>query len=378
MISQFRDTKLRSRPGTAFEYNNFGYIFLAYIIEKVSGMDFYGYLKTALFPKAGMTHTYSQLNLPGAEATGHVGIGTGNNNQTQSLAHPSWFTCAAGIYSTSGDLFRFLQAVFSCRLFSEPTLELMLDSCVHTHKGNILWTTGWQKNEIDGQDWYSHGGSIEGFSSRIGHVPEENISMVILSNLVRDFHYEGISSVNFSFVDEIAENIIKILHGKTVTCLPVPKGKPDQKLTGKYMIDGTHLMNLSFRDDSLFLTTGFDRDFTLFDYHLTREVNDTSGDYKICKIFTYSLESNNFDGFGRFAMEHMQRAVFNEKHISGIADFWQSMPSRAGKYLSSNIYDKDVQPGHTDYSLAFHFEEAEVTMHILSMDTDTEDTMISG
>ncbi len=364
MISLFRDTKLKSRPGTSFEYNNFGYIFLAYIIEKVTGMDYYEYLNIALFQEAGMTHTYPQLNLPGTGATGHVGIGTPNNHPTRSQAHPSWYKGAAGIYSTSGDLLRFLEAVFSSQLFSEPTLELMLDSCVHTHKGNILCTPGWQKNGIDGWDWYSHGGSIEGFSSRIGYVPEENISIVILSNLVRDFRYEGISSVNFSFVDEIAENIISILHGKTVTCLPVPKGKPDQKLSGEYKLDDTHLINLSFRDDSLFLTTGINGDFTLFDYHLNREINDTSGDYKICKIFSSSLETNHFDGFEKYATEQMQQAVFNEEHINGITNFWQSMPSRAGKYLSSNIYDRHVQPGHTDYSLAFHFEEAEVTMQI--------------
>jgi len=102
----------------------------------------------------------------------------------------------------------------------------------------------------------------------------------------------------------------------------------------------------------------------LFDYNLNKEINDTSGTYRTCKIFTSSLVGNNFDGFGRFASEDMQRILFNNKNITVITDFWQRMPSRAGKYLSSNIYDKKVMPGHTDYSLAYHFEEAEVTMQI--------------
>jgi len=364
MISQFRETKLKNRPGTTFEYNNYGYIFLAYIIEKVTGMDYFNYLNTTVFSKAGMTHTFSQLNLPGTEATGHIGIGTGTIHPVKSQEHPSWYTGAAGIYSTAGDLFRFLQSVFSYQLFSERTLELILDSSVFTHRGNILWTPGWQKNEEDGQDWYSHGGSIEGFSARIGYLPGENISIVILSNLVKDYKHEGISSVDFSFVDEIAEDIIKILHGKTVTYIPVPKGKPDKKHIGKYKLDDTHLINLSSRNDSLFLTTGINRDFTLFDYNLNKEINDTSGNYRTCKIFTSSLVSNNFDGFERFATEEMQRVFFNNKDITVLTDFWQRILSRAGKYLSSNICDKKVKPGNTDYSLVYHLEEAEVTMQL--------------
>jgi len=114
----------------------------------------------------------------------------------------------------------------------------------------------------------------------------------------------------------------------------------------------------------LFLTTGINRDFTLFDYNLNKEINDTSGNYRTCKIFTSSLVSNNFDGFERFATEEMQRVFFNNKDITVLTDFWQRILSRAGKYLSSNICDKKVKPGNTDYSLVYHLEEAEVTMQL--------------
>lgn len=364
MISLFSSTKLKSKPGTTFDYNNFGYIFLAYIIEKVSGTDYFSYLNTTILSKAGMNHTYSQLDLPGTEASGHTGIGTSHNPPVKSQVHPSWYTGGAGIYSTTGDLFRFLQALFSSQLFSENSLKLMLDSCVRTQKGSSLWTSGWQKNEVDGHEWYSHGGSIEGFSARIGYIPGENIAIVILSNLVRDFHTEGISSVNFSFVDHIAEDIIKILDGGTVTCLPVPKGKPDHQLSGKYRIDDTHSINISSRNDSLFLNTGTEDGFTLFDYSLNREITDTSHEYKTCKIFTQALENNDFDGFYGYADDLMQRVIFNPVDIHKLTDFWQGVVPRAGKYVSSNVCDKNTQPGHVDYSLAFHFEEAEVTMQL--------------
>jgi hypothetical protein len=60
----------------------------------------------------------------------------------------------------------------------------------------------------------------------------------------------------------------------------------------------------------------------------------------------------------------MQKDFFNEKGITELMNFWQRILSKAGKYLSSNICDKIVKQGHTDYSLVYHFEEAEVTMQL--------------
>jgi len=64
------------------------------------------------------------------------------------------------------------------------------------------------------------------FSARIGFVPEKDISVVILSNPVKDKSQDGPSSVNYSWVDKITEDIVRIMNGKNVSSLPVPAGKP--------------------------------------------------------------------------------------------------------------------------------------------------------
>jgi CubicO group peptidase (beta-lactamase class C family) len=364
LIAKFKETKLKNKPGTKFDYNNYGYVLLAYIIEKVSGMDYISYLNKTIFSKTGMTETFNQLNLPATAATGYAGIGTGNIYPVKDETHPSWYTGAAGIYSSTADLSKFLQSVFSHQLFSGKTLKFMMDSCVVTDRGNILWSLGWQKQEIDGQDFYSHGGSTGGFSTLIGYLPGENISIVILSNLVKDISKGETSSVNFSFVNEIAENIIKIMNGKYVTYLPVPAGKADKKQIGNYKLDDSHFMNISLQNDSLYLSTENNNNFTLFDYNLTREINDTSGNYKICKDFTTSLISGNFKGFEKYASEEMKRDFFNEKGIASLMNFWQYANTQCGKYLSSNICNKIPKTDYTDYSLAYHFEQSEVTMQL--------------
>src|SRR4030042_6380486 len=76
LIDRNRGKKLKSRPGERYDYNNYGYILLAYIIEKASGMDYMSYLEKAIFSETGMTETGDQKVLPRQPAIGYFGIGT--------------------------------------------------------------------------------------------------------------------------------------------------------------------------------------------------------------------------------------------------------------------------------------------------------------
>ena len=49
LFEKFKDSKLKYEPGTGYEYNNFGYSLLAYIIENVSGLTYADYMEEAVF-----------------------------------------------------------------------------------------------------------------------------------------------------------------------------------------------------------------------------------------------------------------------------------------------------------------------------------------
>jgi CubicO group peptidase (beta-lactamase class C family) len=248
LIDNYYGTKLKSKPGEKFEYNNYGYILFAYIIEKASGMDYLDYMDKAIFSEAGMTETTDQKYLSGKPAVGYLGIGTDNISPVQDETYPAWFKGSAGLYSSTDDLYKFMKSVFTCRFSSGQTLDLMLDTCIDIHRKNILWTAGWQRAEVDGHDFYSHSGSKEGFSTIAGYLPDNDISVIILSNLVRDCS-NGQTSVNFSFVDNIAPKIISIMDGKSVASLPLPKNKVSGDPSGSYRLDEDHYLNISFQQD---------------------------------------------------------------------------------------------------------------------------------
>lgn len=364
LIDSHRGTKLKSRPGDRYDYNNYGYILLAYLIEQASGMDYLSYLEKSVFSGAGMIETSLQKNLPRPHAVGYYGIGTDNIIPVKDEVNPSWLMGAAGLYSSTPDLYNFVKAVFSCSLFSRQTLNLMTDTCINIHKGDIFWTAGWQKESIDGHEIYSHCGSIWGFSTRISYVPDKDLTVIVLSNLVRDFTKSGLSSVNFSYVDEIACDIIKIMNGNTVTCLPLPGGKAARNHAGNYKLDDNHYINVSFQNDSLFLSADPNSNFTLFDYNLYREINDSSNNYLVCRKFTSSILENNFDGFGNYATEELRHGFFNEKGFTAIMNFWEKVVSHDGRLISSNIYEKQLKPYGADYKLVYHFERSEMIMQL--------------
>src|SRR4051812_19076663 len=102
---------LTHEPGAEFRYSNYGFVLLGAVIEKVSGLSYYDYVRSHVFQPAGMTATDS---LPESEAVPNRSAGYMKANgrwvpNTDTL--PVRGTSAGGGYSTAGDLLRFAQAL---------------------------------------------------------------------------------------------------------------------------------------------------------------------------------------------------------------------------------------------------------------------------
>ncbi len=360
LVEKFKSSKLKYQPGKRYEYNNYGYTLLAYIIEKVSGMSYADYLNQAILSKANMMSTFYKLNLEKRPAIGYSGVGTNDIFPAKDEFHPSWIIGAGYMFSTTNDLAKYMKAVFSHQLFSENTLNLMMDTLFTTRKGGKYWALGWEKQKTDGLDCYAHSGGVFGYSSRIAYLPEKNTYIIVLSNLVKDIKFDEIYSAKFSFVDEIVENIIKIQNNKTVTYLPVPKGKADKDLMGSYKFDNSHFADLLIRNDTLVLSTDPKGTYTLFDYCYNTEIADTGRNYPICSKFAKSILAANFDGFEENATDEMKKGLFNPEGIKQINGAWKSYTSQSGNFLSYNICNRT----ESNYTIAFHYEKAEIIMQL--------------
>jgi D-alanyl-D-alanine carboxypeptidase len=165
-------------PGAEFRYSNYGMILLGAIVERVSGLSYFEYVRTKVFEPAGMTATGS---LPETDAVPNRAIGYMRRDDawvpnTDTL--PWSGTAAGGGYSTVGDFFRFAEALQSGKLVSEASLKQMITPGPNRQYGFGMSLAG------DGaMRSFGHGGGAPGQNGDLRIFPESGYVVVALSNL---------------------------------------------------------------------------------------------------------------------------------------------------------------------------------------------------
>jgi D-alanyl-D-alanine carboxypeptidase len=166
------------QPGAEFRYSNYGMVLLGAIIERVSGLSYFDYVRTHVFEPAGMTSTGS---LPESETVPNRSTGYMRRNDawvpnTDTL--PWSGTAAGGGYSTVGDFFRFAEALQSGKLVSSASLTQMITPGLNSQYGFGMSLTGEGATRS-----FGHGGGAPGQNGDLRVFPESGYVVVALSNL---------------------------------------------------------------------------------------------------------------------------------------------------------------------------------------------------
>jgi len=105
-------------PGERFEYCNSGYVVLALVAERTSGVPFHELLRERVTEPAGMDDTafLRSDELPGGAAIGYVRVGTAWRTNVFHL--PVRGSGDGGIYSTAADVAVLWDALFAGRIVS--------------------------------------------------------------------------------------------------------------------------------------------------------------------------------------------------------------------------------------------------------------------
>jgi CubicO group peptidase (beta-lactamase class C family) len=179
-VTLYGSRGLRHEPGARHEYSNYGFVLLGVLVEEVSGVSYYDYVRDNVFNPAGMTSTDS---LPESEdvpkrAVGYMRPFSGGDYWTPNTATlPLRGTAAGGGYSTVGDLLRFAEALESEKLLSEETLaEATRPQAEQYGYGFGVQGEGSLRS-------YGHGGGAPGMNGELRVFPELGYAVVGLSNL---------------------------------------------------------------------------------------------------------------------------------------------------------------------------------------------------
>jgi CubicO group peptidase (beta-lactamase class C family) len=172
---------LAFKPGTNWLYSNSGMILLGAIIEKVSSMNYFDYVKQYVYKPAGMTATdsYNMANPPQDIAHGYIPQADGSFEDNLN-SNGFRGTSAGGGYSTVGDLYKFAVALHSGQLVSTSSRALMF-----TDHLNRQYGYGVQLQYLPIGKAVGHTGGAPGINGVLYSIPEKDYHIVVLTNYHR-------------------------------------------------------------------------------------------------------------------------------------------------------------------------------------------------
>jgi CubicO group peptidase (beta-lactamase class C family) len=181
---------LRFEPGTDWDYSNYGFALLGAIVERVSGQDYYDYVREHIFEPAGMKDTASYpVDLPTPNlATGYTRFDTGDPlaiepRRTNVMSLPWRGSPAGGGYSTAPDLYAFARALRGGKLVSKEMAETLTSGKVDTKFGpGLKYGYGFIVESINGHDVRGHGGGAPGINSDLKIFWQDGYVVVVMGN----------------------------------------------------------------------------------------------------------------------------------------------------------------------------------------------------
>ena len=183
-VTESLDTKLAFTPGTQISYSNTGYNLLGKIIEKVSGMSYEKYLLENIFNPLGMSNSgyEHQATKISNHATGYIISDNGSYKDTGEADVSGAFSAGA-LYSTAEDMYRWDQALYTEKLVKASTLNQAFSQATLNDGSTIKYGFGWMVSQAGGLKEVGHGGDITGFNTYIARYPDEQFTVIVLSNI---------------------------------------------------------------------------------------------------------------------------------------------------------------------------------------------------
>ena len=218
---------LAFRPGTEYQYCNTGFILLAMIIEKVSGMDYGEFLRRNIFAPAGMTRTMNYRRRYRPEAIDDYAFGyvlslkhggyalPDSVEQHKRVIYSGGLQGAGTISSTVEDLFRWDRCLYTNKIVPQHALQKAFTPGKLTD-GTVIdigfrghsYGFGWRIYDSEDGKMVWHTGHYPGISTLILRYIDIDRTIICLSNNGFEWYL-------------IMETINDILNDEPIT-LPLP------------------------------------------------------------------------------------------------------------------------------------------------------------
>lgn len=191
LIEMFAKLKpqIRFEPGEKWEYSNTGYVLLASIVGRVSGMPFGRFLKEQIFEPAKMTNSSVYNYVSGNDPQmplrvyGYRAELNGIDLVSTDIHYLNPVAGDGGVYSTLADLMKWDRILYTEDLISQNTLEEAFTPAVLNNGDTTTYGFGWGIGKsLSGKKVVAHSGGWVGFITYIYREVEENNCIIVLTN----------------------------------------------------------------------------------------------------------------------------------------------------------------------------------------------------
>lgn len=185
------------KPGSKYDYSNTGYVILATVVQRVSGVSLNNFLKDRIFKPLNMNNSYvfsssdsscKRLHIDGFKSlkNGFIRYKASNNDGPVG---------DKGICSTIEDMFKWDKALYQESIFPKDLLEQAFLPTKDREGRNIPYGFGFRIRESIGGKVIYHNGIWQGFRTNFHRYIDSGNTIIVLNNTSIRTNHELVNKI---------------------------------------------------------------------------------------------------------------------------------------------------------------------------------------
>ncbi|MBA3500711.1 MAG: beta-lactamase family protein [Myxococcota bacterium] len=208
LIAQYAAMPLDFEPRARWSYSNTGFVLLARVVEKVSGVPYSKLLEEQIWKPLGMT---ASITRPATAASGHVSFLLDGAKPAPFEAE-GWLFGAGDIWASANDVAKWDLALLDGKLLSPESHRALATARMLANGKSSGYSCGWYVGMNRNELVLQHGGWVGGFHTRNVIVPRTKSAVIVLTN------------DEYANVTGIADKILGLLTAELAA--PIVSGPP--------------------------------------------------------------------------------------------------------------------------------------------------------
>ena len=183
ILDRWARKPLDFNPGTRWQYSNTNYVIAGLIVEKVTGMPFFEFLRSRILGPLGMQSVVNvdRGRLPQSDPTGYTRYGLGPVRPAPKEGN-GWLFAAGELAMTPADLAKWDIAMINQSFLSPAAYRAMETEVLLSNGTGTGYGLGVDVGMNGTHRLVSHGGEVSGFTASNMVFPDDRAAVIVLTN----------------------------------------------------------------------------------------------------------------------------------------------------------------------------------------------------